>query len=83
MDRKFVCSFCGVSFPNNSNLTVHIKTRHTHEKPFKCGNSGIAFIHATDLQSHRLTHAGEHPFKCMFWEISFLRLNPRKRTHKD
>ncbi|XP_065363358.1 uncharacterized protein LOC135956717 [Calliphora vicina] len=83
MEKKFLCAFCGLSFSNNSNLTVHMR-RHTGEKPFKCDLCEMAFPRTSDLQAHRRTHTGERPFKCMFCEKSFSRqykLNVHNRIH--
>lgn len=56
--NKHLCSYCGRSFSNSSNLTVHIR-RHTGERPFSCEFCDAKFPRSSDLQCHRRTHTGE------------------------
>lgn len=56
--NKHLCSYCGRSFSNSSNLTVHIR-RHTGERPFSCEFCDARFPRSSDLQCHRRTHTGE------------------------
>lgn len=56
--NKHLCSYCGRSFSNSSNLTVHIR-RHTGERPFSCEFCSARFPRSSDLACHRRTHTGE------------------------
>lgn len=60
--NKHLCSYCGRSFSNSSNLTVHIR-RHTGERPFSCEFCSARFPRSSDLACHRRTHTGEKTCK--------------------
>ncbi|KAJ3741159.1 hypothetical protein DFH05DRAFT_1504791 [Lentinula detonsa] len=34
--KPFVCDFCGNKFPQRTSLNVHVASKHTHDKPYKC-----------------------------------------------
>ena len=63
--RRFVCSYerCDQTFKFKSNLEIHIRRKHTFEKPFKCEECVNSFIIKYDLKQHKLEHLGQ-TFKC-------------------
>lgn len=60
-----MCSECGSTFLNNSQLMVHI-TKHTGEKPYPCTFDGCSkrFRTKTGRTEHLRSHTGEKPYKC-------------------
>lgn len=62
-EKPFLCTVCGKSFRQNSNLRQHL-LRHNNAKNFKCDTCPDAFITKAELLSHQRTHTGDHPFKC-------------------
>uniref|UniRef100_A0A3B5AUG7 C2H2-type domain-containing protein n=1 Tax=Stegastes partitus TaxID=144197 RepID=A0A3B5AUG7_9TELE len=63
-ERPFVCVTCGNRFINNSNLKLHMKTRHTTihtgEKLHACDTCGKSFRHTnTPFVSSPLRHMRE------------------------
>ncbi|XP_078462512.1 uncharacterized protein LOC144727510 [Lampetra planeri] len=49
------CEFCGKSFKNGSNLTVHRRS-HTGERPYKCELCSYACAQSSKLTRHMKTH---------------------------
>ncbi|KAJ3217613.1 hypothetical protein HDU67_007555 [Dinochytrium kinnereticum] len=44
---------CPKRFTRRSNLDAHIRSAHTHHRPFTCSECPLAFARAHDLQRHR------------------------------
>jgi len=42
-DARWHCAYCTTTFTRKYDLERHVRTRHTHEKPYKCGVCGKAF----------------------------------------
>lgn len=63
--RNFMCSECGATFVQKSQLLVHI-TKHTGEKPYPCRFDGCTkrFRTQTRRMEHSRSHTGEKPYEC-------------------
>lgn len=68
---------CGVSFRHDSTLTMHIRTRHDHLRPFKCDECGNTFGRLSHLRKHVRKVCGNRLNKdrpiaqCRFCEENF------------
>ncbi|XP_059218311.1 zinc finger protein 354A [Stomoxys calcitrans] len=83
--RRPLCSICGSSFPNKTQLTVHMR-RHTGDMPFKCDLCDRAFPRISELRYHTRVHTGEKPYKCSICEKTFRvssKLSSHMRSHTD
>uniref|UniRef100_A0A8D8CHN2 GDNF-inducible zinc finger protein 1 n=1 Tax=Culex pipiens TaxID=7175 RepID=A0A8D8CHN2_CULPI len=59
----FLCTTCGKSFNNRSNLRQH-SVRHSSQKRFACGECPARFHSKGSLKNHQLVHTKERPFGC-------------------
>ncbi|XP_001862234.2 zinc finger protein 595 [Culex quinquefasciatus] len=51
--RKYGCSFCELSFTQQTSLKNHVRNRHTGETPFGCDKCGEAFRDSSKFYKHR------------------------------
>ncbi|XP_064628072.1 zinc finger protein 853-like isoform X8 [Lineus longissimus] len=58
------CQFCGATSSNRANLKVHIRRKHTLDRPFKCSSCEKTCATKDDLRKHRFTHTRERPHEC-------------------
>uniref|UniRef100_A0A8D2IUP2 Uncharacterized protein n=1 Tax=Varanus komodoensis TaxID=61221 RepID=A0A8D2IUP2_VARKO len=72
-----VCSYCGKSFSQKSELVEHEKT-HAPEESFECFACGKIFEVSSDLVAHVRTHK-EKPFECSVCGKTF---RNREKQHK-
>lgn len=70
--KKYVCDFCGKSFPTKGRYNEHVRT-HTGEKPLICKVCNKGFNSYGILNVHKRTHTGERPFKCKICGKSFIK----------
>ncbi|XP_075150710.1 uncharacterized protein LOC142224809 [Haematobia irritans] len=80
-----LCSICGSSFPNKTQLTIHMR-RHTGDMPFKCELCERAFPRVSELKYHQRVHTGEKPYKCKLCDKAFrvsAKLSSHMRSHSD
>lgn len=71
-------SRCGAQFRHDSTLTMHIRTRHDHLKPFSCDGCGKNFGRMSHLRKHQRNVCGKgaprnNLFTCKYCDEGFAR----------
>ena len=56
------CSNCGFKFPSLSSLEIHIRRRHTGQRPFSCSVCSKSYCDNSTLRLHYRT--AQHRLKC-------------------
>ncbi|XP_056892067.1 zinc finger protein 77-like isoform X2 [Takifugu flavidus] len=79
-EKPYICYFCGKTFIQSSDLTIHVRRAHTGEKPYICKACGKGFTASNELKAHMRTHSAERPFSCMHCKKTFKRQN-HMRVH--
>lgn len=92
-EKKFKCNNCDYQCFAKAHMTLHIRHRHSGERPFSCPICCKKFVSSSDLSRHSTTHSGEKKFQCNFCKyrsnrklhlVSHIRRKhqdgPRKRT---
>ena len=72
--RPFQCTFCGTSYARKYQLQVHVRARHTNEKPYTCAEPGCGktFITASAALDHaRRVHGTKPEFQCKHCNKTF------------
>ena len=52
-------SFSLVGLATKVELTHHVRSAHTHERPYKCGECAMEFIASKHLRDHTRIHTGK------------------------
>ena len=81
-ERPFLCTLCGLSFQQSSNLKMHTKSVHEQERPFQCKYCQKTFARKCQMSEHVLSaHEGARVLKCGFCDKKFT-TERRRRAHE-
>ncbi|XP_065088202.1 zinc finger protein 260-like [Ochlerotatus camptorhynchus] len=71
--KHFSCIHCSFRTVSRSLLTIHERSKHSGERPFKCSHCDKRFYSEMHLKNHLVCHSADRPFPCSFCEKSFSR----------
>ncbi|XP_066304519.1 zinc finger protein ZFP2-like [Branchiostoma lanceolatum] len=78
------CPDCEQTFRTVSLLRLHVRRKHTGERPFKCPHCDYAALVSSHLERHILRHTGDRPFmceECGYMAMTKDLLTNHRRTH--
>jgi len=78
------CPQCDYHCASITAMKIHIRVKHTKEKPFQCEYCSSSFARKGQLQNHVTLHTGEQRFCCKLCPKKFAtndRLKVHQRTH--
>ncbi|KAF7267460.1 hypothetical protein GWI33_019297 [Rhynchophorus ferrugineus] len=78
------CTLCPEIFPTRHDWIVHIRMKHTVEKPFACEECDARYLNEYSLLIHKRKHTNEKPYVCATCGKSFFSsadLNHHNKTH--
>ncbi|KAK3581052.1 hypothetical protein CHS0354_013960 [Potamilus streckersoni] len=87
--NQYKCPYCEMTCSAPSCLKMHIKYRHSKERPFKCDYCEYSCKALADLKKHFETHNVESQFSCQEQGCSYISrgyhslANHFKRVHQD
>ncbi|XP_019535160.3 zinc finger protein 260-like [Aedes albopictus] len=74
VDRKhFSCIHCPFRTVSRSLLTVHDRSKHSGDRPYKCSHCEKRFFSEMHLKNHQVCHSQDRPFECSFCDKNFSR----------
>lgn len=65
-DRGNVCDTCGEFILVHGHFSLHLRTHEPDYEPIRCETCGRTFITQSRLESHRLVHSDDRPYKCSY-----------------
>lgn len=79
--KRFGCSVCDdKSFATAPELRLHLRRRHTGERPFSCALCAAQFVQRHEVTAHmKDKHCTERPFTCEHCGKAFTRLQKRNQ----
>lgn len=63
-EKPYSCMYCDYKSADSSNLKTHVKTKHSHELPFRCERCGQTFSEEEELTQHAATHEDPRGHQC-------------------
>lgn len=69
--KPWKCSDCSYESFTKQVLEIHIRHRHSGERPFKCDLCDMAFASQSSFMVHRRIHTGEKPYACRLCPATF------------
>ncbi|XP_078577490.1 uncharacterized protein LOC144862667 [Branchiostoma floridae x Branchiostoma japonicum] len=78
------CPDCALTFRTVSLLRLHVRRKHTGERPFQCPHCDYAALVSSHLERHILRHTGNRPFmceECGYMAVTKDLLTNHRRTH--
>lgn len=71
-DKKMLyCTMCSYESNNSSNLLMHVRSKHTGERPFKCEHCPKSYFDSRSLAYHMVNHSKESLFSCSNCDYRF------------
>ncbi|XP_053692387.1 zinc finger protein 260-like [Sabethes cyaneus] len=72
-NRHFACAQCTFRAASRNLLAIHVRSKHSGERPFECSYCKKRFLSELHLKNHLICHSSERPFPCSLCEKVFSR----------